>query len=156
MGLLIDQLRWTADGRPDEVAYVDLVRDEQLTFGAWDRDSNRLARGLVAAGVRPGDRVALHLESEHLLRWLVTYPGIHKAGAVFVPTNTRLSVPELARVLGHAEPVLVLPSPTLVDTVIAAAASVGSLPRVIDVTGPEWDELVAHDDGPLDVPVGEF
>ncbi len=41
MGLLIDQLRWTADGRRDEVAYVDLVRDEQLTFSQWDRDSKR-------------------------------------------------------------------------------------------------------------------
>ena len=125
MGLLIDQLRWTADGRPDEVAYVDLARGEQLTFSQWDRDSNRLARGLIAAGVRPGDRVALHLESDHLLRWLVTYPGIHKAGAVFVPTNTRLTVPELARVLGHAEPVIVLTSPALVATVEAAASSDG-------------------------------
>src|SRR6478752_7924024 len=123
MGLLIDQLRWTAEGRPDEVAYVDLVRDEQLTFSGWDHESNRLARGLIAAGVRPGDRVALHLESDHLLRWLVTYPGIHKAGGVFVPTNTRLTVPELTRILGHAEPVIVLTSPTLIDTVRAAAAA---------------------------------
>src|SRR4051812_35475232 len=119
MGLLIDQLQWTAERRPDEVAYVDLLRDEQLTFDGWERESNRLARGLRAAGVRRGDRVSLHLESEHLLRWLVTYPAIHKAGAVFVPTNTRLSVPELARVLGHAEPTLVLTSPTLAATVDA-------------------------------------
>src|SRR5690242_2513095 len=155
MGLLIDQLRWTAEGRPDEVAYVDLVRDEQLTFARWDGESNRLARGLIAAGVRPGDRVALHLESGHLLRWLVTYPAIHKAGAVFVPTNTRLTVPELARVLGHAEPTLVLTSPTLVGTVRAAAASIDAAPRIVDVTGPGWDELLAHDDAPTTPEVGE-
>jgi acyl-CoA synthetase (AMP-forming)/AMP-acid ligase II len=155
MRLLIDQLRWTAEAHPDEVGYVDLLRDEHLTFGTWERDSNRLARGLSAAGVRAGDRVALHLESSHLLRWLVTYPAVHKAGAVFVPTNTRLSEPELARVLGHAEPTLVLTSPTLRSTVEGAAASVASIRRVVDVTSGDWDQLVAHDDGPVVPELGE-
>ena len=42
-----------------------------------------------------GDRVSIYLPSDEALRWIVAYAAVHKAGAVVVPTNTRLSVPEL-------------------------------------------------------------
>ena len=49
--------------------------------GAWPRAG-------VAPG-RPGG--AAPGEHAHPLRWIVAYAAIHKAGAVAVPTNTRLS-----------------------------------------------------------------
>jgi acyl-CoA synthetase (AMP-forming)/AMP-acid ligase II len=155
VALLIDQLAWTASCRPDEVAYVDLASGETLTFADWDRRSNQLARGLIAAGVRPGDRVALHLESAHLCRWLVAYPAIHKAAAVAVPTNTRLSEPELARVLGHAEPTVVITSAALAPVVDAVRAGVPSIRLVIDATGPGWDAHLIPDDSPLPLAIDE-
>ena len=54
-------------------------------------------------GVAKGDRVAIYLPNEYCLRWIVAYAGVHKAGAVMVPANTRLSVAEVVAILGHAE-----------------------------------------------------
>jgi hypothetical protein len=35
--------------------------------------ANAMARGLVAAGLKPGGRVGIHLHPESALRWLVSY-----------------------------------------------------------------------------------
>ena len=87
----------------DELAYRDLDAGTAITFAEWDEQSNRLARFLVDQGIEHGDRVSIFLPSDEALRWIVAYAAMHKAGAVAVPTNTRLSVPELVTILGHAE-----------------------------------------------------
>src|SRR5439155_25572208 len=86
-----------------EVAYRDIGSGKALTFHEWDACSNALARGLVARGVQKGDRVSIYLPNDGCLRWVVAYAAAHKAGAVAVPTNTRLSVRELIAILGHGE-----------------------------------------------------
>src|SRR3954468_602105 len=113
MALQVDQLRWMADTVGDEVAYVDLAAGESITFDAWDAGSNRLGRALARAGIGRGDRVALHLEGDHVLRWITAYAAIHKAGAVAVPTNVRLSARELTAILTHAAPVAAITSTAL-------------------------------------------
>jgi hypothetical protein len=42
--LQIDQLRLMADEFPEEIAYCDASTGEALTFAAWDRESNAVAR----------------------------------------------------------------------------------------------------------------
>ena len=93
--LQVDQLRFMARRDADAVAYRDLDAGTAITFAEWDARSNRLARALVEHGIAPGDRVSIYLPSDEALRWIVAYAAVHKAGAVVVPTNTRLSVPEL-------------------------------------------------------------
>jgi acyl-CoA synthetase (AMP-forming)/AMP-acid ligase II len=144
-----------ADAHPDRVAYVDLSTGEELTFAAWEGSANRLARGLAAAGVRPGDRVALFLESTHPLRWIVAYAAIHKAGAVAVPTNTRLSSREVAAVLGHAGPVVAITSSTLRPTLDDARAGVPALDRVSEADTDQWVEVLSSDDSSFQVPVSD-
>ena len=51
-----------------------------------------------------------------VLRWIVSYSAVHKAGAVVVPTNTRLTVPELVTVLCHAEASVMLTCDELLPT----------------------------------------
>ena len=51
------------------------------------RLSNRVANGLVAAGVQPGDRVALY--GPNCWEWLVASYGIAKTGAVVIPPTRR-------------------------------------------------------------------
>ena len=58
-----------------------------ITFRRVGHRSNRLASWLVAGGVEQGDRVALYLPAEEALEWIVAYAGVHKAGAVAVPTR---------------------------------------------------------------------
>ena len=100
--LFVDQLRLMADSFPEAVAYRMVPDGEALSFAGWDAESDRLARGLIEAGVAKGDRVAIYLAPDEALRWMVAYSAVHKAGAVAVPTNTRLSRRELEQVLGHS------------------------------------------------------
>jgi acyl-CoA synthetase (AMP-forming)/AMP-acid ligase II len=84
----------------DQTAY-QVVGGASLTFAEWDADASRLARGLIASGVAPGDRVAIHLEPANALRWIVSYAAVHRAGAVAVPFNPQLTGPEVARMVAH-------------------------------------------------------
>jgi len=100
--LLVDQLRLMAAHHPDDIAFQVLDSD-QLTFAAWEAASNQFARALQSAGVERGDRVAIYIAADDAVRWVVSYAGVHKAGAVAVPLNTRLAPSELEALLTHAE-----------------------------------------------------
>jgi acyl-CoA synthetase (AMP-forming)/AMP-acid ligase II len=141
----VDQLRFMARQYPDEVAYRDLTAASAITFAEWDEQSNRLARGLAAQGVEPSDRVSIYLPSEEVLRWIVVYAAVHKAGAVAVPTNTRLTVPEVETILDHAEVSALITSEPLVETAIAVRDRV-KFPLLVNAGGDNPPEAVAYDD----------
>ena len=66
-----------------------------------------MARGLIALGVRPGDKVALWLLNRP--EWIEIAFAVMKIGAVLVPINTRLRTEDVAYVLDqsdsyHADP----------------------------------------------------
>jgi long-chain acyl-CoA synthetase len=99
-----DVIRDQAASRPDAIAIAHSGRE--LSFGALDERSNRLAQALRAAGVRPGDRVAyLDRTAPEVIELLF---AVSKLGAVIVPMNWRLAAPELATVLADSRaPVLI-------------------------------------------------
>ncbi|MFD3995343.1 amino acid adenylation domain-containing protein [Streptomyces sp. NPDC058583] len=70
---------------PDAVAVT--LGGERLTYAELDRRANRLAHRLIAEGVRPGSRVILFLERS--LEAVVAILAVVKAGAVYVPLDTR-------------------------------------------------------------------
>ena len=72
-----------------------------LSYQEWDRRASRLASGLLAGGLKPGDRVGLL--AYNCLEWMEIYVGLARAGLVAVPLNFRLTGPEIAYILGHAE-----------------------------------------------------
>ncbi len=132
--LQVDQLRLMAERHPDEAAYR-VVGEGQLTFAEWDRDSNRLARGLTALGVRRGDRVAVQLEGTNGLRWVTTYCAAHKAGAAIVPLDARLSGNEVARMVAHARVSVLVGDEERADAAVELArAGDGPLRWVVDAT----------------------
>jgi len=55
------------------------------------------ARAFLAAGVAPGDRVAIW--APNLWEWVVAALGIQSAGGVLVPLNTRYKAPEAGYIL---------------------------------------------------------
>jgi amino acid adenylation domain-containing protein len=59
--------------------------DATLTYGELDRYSDRLARALVAHGVRPGDVVGACLPRDHRLS--ATLLAIWRAGAAYLPLD---------------------------------------------------------------------
>ena len=91
-------LRESAQSSPDEpVAVYDGGR---LTYRELDRASDRLAASLTAAGIKPGDPVALQLPN--IPQFLISYFGILKTGGAVVPLNVLLKAPEVAFHLGDS------------------------------------------------------
>jgi acyl-CoA synthetase (AMP-forming)/AMP-acid ligase II len=59
-----------------------------------------VSRALIAHGVAPGDRVAIWAPNR--AEWILAALGIHCAGGVMVPINTRMKGPEAADILGRS------------------------------------------------------
>ncbi len=81
------------------------------TYAELDREVNRVANALEAAGVRPGDKINLHMYNvpEFLFCWF----GAAKMGAVIVPTNTNSVADEMEYILNHSESVLSVTEPSI-------------------------------------------
>ena len=92
------QLTRRAALSPERTALV--FRDESWTYRDLNRITNRVAHGLHAIGVNPGDRVGF-LGLNHP-RFLFTLYGAAKLGAIFVPLNFRLTGPELVFIIRDA------------------------------------------------------
>ncbi|MPQ96568.1 AMP-binding protein [Modestobacter sp. I12A-02628] len=93
---VVQMLRHTVDRFGDRTAVVEVGGPSATYAELWSRAA-RVAGGLCAAGVAPGDRVAVHLGNG--LDWLLAYWGTLLAGGIVVPVNTRLAEAEVAFVL---------------------------------------------------------
>jgi long-chain acyl-CoA synthetase len=89
LALILSESARRAPDRP-----VALFDGGRLTYRQLDQASDRLTANLAAAGIGPGDRVALQLPN--IPQFLIAYFGILKAGAVVVPLNVLLRAPEIA------------------------------------------------------------
>jgi acyl-CoA synthetase (AMP-forming)/AMP-acid ligase II len=67
---------------------------ERLAEAVWE-----VARGVLALGIRAGDRVGLWAPNSY--RWVVASLGLHAAGAVVVPINTRYRGMEARAILAR-------------------------------------------------------
>ena len=100
------------------------IGEHALTFGALDRRSTVLADWLSNKGVKTGDRVALMLRNGETA--LAMMLAIARAGVVWVPLTTQAVGDNLAYVLTHAEPRIVVAEPDLMPTVAACGADLRS------------------------------
>jgi len=119
--------------RADSTAIVG--ENGARTWRQWQDDIARLAAGLRAKGMKAGDRAAIialnsvgYLDAMFAVAW---------AGGVVVPVNTRLSVPEIAYILGHAESNFVFVDSALNDVTLAAIAETGLLATVVGIHAGE-------------------
>jgi fatty-acyl-CoA synthase len=62
---------------------------------------DRVARGLIALGIRPGDKVALWMLNRP--EWIDAAFAVMKIGAVLVPINTRLRTEDVAYILDQSD-----------------------------------------------------
>jgi fatty-acyl-CoA synthase len=74
-----------------------VFRDRRYSFRQIAAEVDRLARGLIHIGVRPGEKVALWLLN--CPEWIFAMFALAKIGAVHVPINTRFRTVDLAQVL---------------------------------------------------------
>lgn len=109
----------TAARTPEKVALS--CGDDVLTFADFDRKTTGLALGMQRAGVRKGDRVALHMGNT--LEMALCYFACFKLGAIAVPLNIRLKRAEVEYVLGHSETSLYIGEPGLYERTAATPVS---------------------------------
>jgi long-chain acyl-CoA synthetase len=136
----------------DAVALVS--RGSPTTYGALRDEVGALRGGLVAAGIGPGDHVAVLCANNPT--FVISYLAVLGIGAVVVPLNPLSPAPELERELAAVETVAVIVGP-------AGRASWGEVDRakvptvrtVIATAGHPFDDahtfedLLAADPAPL-------
>lgn len=94
MRALISDLTQHAARRFGNAVMLCVSGGKTLTFLDVEDLAGRFAGGLAARGIERGDRVVLHLPNGW--QWIVAYHAIVRLGAVVVPANILLSVPEVA------------------------------------------------------------
>lgn len=100
----------------------------RLTFAELDDLVGRLAAGLAARDVHPGDRVCL--VAKNGLGLVAMYLAINRAGAVTGMLNNRLAPRELAHLVAMMGPKLLAYEAAFRDKVGAAA---GGVPRLLEL-----------------------
>ncbi|RFU39456.1 acyl-CoA synthetase [Actinomadura logoneensis] len=139
---------------PDKPAVIMAGSGRVLTFRQLDEESNRLARLLAAAGLRPGDHIAFMLENHPL--FLAVAWAAQRSGLYYTAVSSRLQPDELAYIVGNCEAKAFITSAALADR--AAAVPPEPVPHVtvrlmLDGTAPGFDSyeerVAAHPPTPL-------
>ena len=74
--------------------------EKQFTYQEFGIRAETLASALIRTGIQKGDRVAYLSFNTHQL--LEGYYGVVQAGAIVMPLNVRLSIPELTVIVNHS------------------------------------------------------
>src|SRR5580658_1613666 len=86
-------LRSAVEEGPDRTALVVPHQSARFSFAELDRAVERVARGLVACGLSPGERIGIW--APNCAEWLLTMFGAARAGLVLVNINPAYRTTEL-------------------------------------------------------------
>lgn len=101
-----DWIAHHAGRRPRQLAIHDLQTERKFTYADLDRRADRLAAALAALGIGRGDRVALL--APNCAEYFEIQFACGRLGAIMLPLNWRLTVPELEYILGDSTPRLLV------------------------------------------------
>ncbi len=127
---------------PDRVMFRRKVAGswEPVTAATFARQVRRLAAGLMARGVKPGDRIGLMSHTRY--EWTLCDYAIWTAGAVTVPVYETSSAEQVAWILGDSGAVAVfVESDEHQATVGEVASELSALRHVWKLEGGALEEL---------------
>lgn len=133
-GRIDDILAEVARDAPD---LPGVVGDRTLTWAELDREAATVARGLAAAGVRDGDRVAVFLDKT--TDCVVAMYGAWRSGAVAVPVNESLKARQVDHILRDSGASLLISTPRKVRMLGEDFASDVPIRTVEDLAGSTTD-----------------
>jgi long-chain acyl-CoA synthetase len=107
----------------DPASIAVICGDTATTREELRRASSALAGWLLARGLEPGCRVAVHWCNS--IEVVTLYFACFKAGLIAVPINIRLKVPEVAWMLQHSQPAICFSQPQLNSITSQAVAEAG-------------------------------
>jgi long-chain acyl-CoA synthetase len=108
---------------PEKVAIA--FGEQSWTYAEFDDITDNVAGNFLAAGLEPGDRIALHLLNGP--EFAFASFGCLKAGCIAVPINTRLKGREIDYVLRHSGSACYVGQPELYSEVSAACPAVAAM-----------------------------
>jgi long-chain acyl-CoA synthetase len=155
MTVLTDALMQRVQSRPESTAFI--FQEDVWTCRRLGHESEHVARGLAARGVKAGDRVVLHMMNRPEM--LVAYYACFRLGAIAAPLRTAFKFAELAPMLQRLQPALYIGESSLYPNVAAVDAAI--LPhekRVIldDADGTHgaqpWEVLKQSEHADLPIP----
>ncbi|MBM3717860.1 MAG: AMP-binding protein [Actinobacteria bacterium] len=114
-----------AQTHPDRPAVIQAETGAVTTYGQLHERAIRLSNVLRAAGVRPGDHVALCLENHP--RFLEVIWGCHYAGSIYTACSSRLTRAELSYILNDCEAKVFITSKYKAEQALEIA---GDIPNV--------------------------
>ncbi|WP_024519294.1 class I adenylate-forming enzyme family protein [Bradyrhizobium sp. Tv2a-2] len=153
--LPVEVLMQRARSRGESTAFI--FQDDVWTYRRLAEESERVARGLAASGVKVGDRVVLHMMNRPEM--LVAYYACFWLGAIAAPFRTAFKFAELLPMLQRLQPALYIGETLLYPNV--AAVDTTLLPRekriVLDENGGtygvrSWEALKQSAHGDLPIP----
>ncbi len=130
----------------DVEAMVD--GDVRLTFPELRDEIHLAARALMASGIDKGDRVALW--APNIWEWAVAALGVHVAGGVVVPINTRFKGREAAHLLDRSGAKILFTITDFLDSdyvaLLAEAGRPATLEDIVVLRGAIPDDATAFAD----------
>jgi long-chain acyl-CoA synthetase len=146
---LHERLVKSAVSHPQAIALI--AGDEIWTFERLARYVISLAHGLIAQGVRQGDRVAVHLTNK--AETIAALYACMITGAITAPLNTRFKRAEIESLLRRLRPALYLGQADLYGEIAGIDTSVLDIAKRFLVDGPRdvagirpWTDLTGRDE----------
>jgi fatty-acyl-CoA synthase len=130
----------------DREAVVSCHQGARLTYAELDAAVDRLASGLIAAGIAKGERVGIW--APNCVEWVLVQFATAKVGAILVNINPAYRTHELEYALRQAGVKLLVSARAFKTSDYMAMVDEvrGGLPAlqaVVFLDGAEWDELAA-------------
>lgn len=116
-----------------------LAQRRRISFSALDRRSNRVAQALLAARVRPGDRVSIL--SRSCPEFFEILGGAAKVRACLAPINFRLAAPEITYILTDMAPRVLFVDAEFLPLAIQATVGLQTGPRMVLINASSTEHL---------------
>jgi fatty-acyl-CoA synthase len=149
-------LRRIAAAHGEREALVSCAQGIRLTYAQFDAEVDRVARGLLALGLQPGDRVGVW--SPNCAEWTLAQFATARIGVVLVNVNPAYRTSELVYALNHSGCRVPLSARTFKTSDYAGMVGeirdeLRTVERVVWIGDDDWAAMVAAGD---DVDPGEL
>ena len=142
-----------AQSVPDRPAIIQASSGKVTTYLELHLAAVRLSNVLRAAGLQPGDHVAICMENHE--RYLEVIWGCHYAGTVYTACSSRLTKDELAYIINDCKAKVFITSKYKADQAQEIAGDIPgvSMRLMLDGTIPGYDSFEAVVDSASDTPL---
>jgi len=140
-----------ATSQPDKVAFIMATSGEQVTYGEFDKRSNRLAHFFRDQGLKRLDHYSILLENGP--RFMDACAAGERSGLYFTCINSYLTAEEVAYIVNNSESQILITSEAKREVAVEALKSCPRVKLCLIVDGPgDGDKFLNLDDATAGFP----